>query len=244
MLELHSSEGSAGDDDDRLAAHNPGMRIQITSKVKMSRRLSAVCSLLLTLALLVLAPMAACEEAVSWRFDTEDSQIRFELAALGVVPIRGTFDRFTGEIWHEAGEDSLRVVVRIDATSLSMPSGRYRDWARSPEFFHVDRYPEISFTSDPIGWGLLAEGGVLHGRLTVRGEVRDVEFEIAPGGCRKSARTCELHVSGEINRTRFGMRSRRLALSSRVHLDMSFKAIAEPVQRVRADEGDQSATRR
>lgn len=184
----------------------------------------------LSAGLLVLCSQAASEHAVSWRFEPQASEVRFELAALGVIPIRGTFERFTGEIWRDADDDSLRVFVRIDATSLSMPSGRYREWARSPEFFHVDRYPEISFKSDPIGWQLLSDGGELSGKLTVRGEERDVGFEVAAGQCMASARSCVLHVTGEINRTRFGMRSRRLALSSTVHLYMRFRAVAEAGQ--------------
>lgn len=182
--------------------------------------------------------------AISWRFDTQDSEIGFELAALGVVPIRGTFERFTGEVWRDADSGDMRVFVRIDATSLSMPSGRYRDWARSPEFFHVDRYPEIMFKSEPIGWSALSDGGVLSGKLTVRGEEREVEFQIAPGDCRPSATTCMLHVVGEINRTRFGMRSRRLALSSRVQLDMHFRAIAEPAPGNEDEVVDQAEIRR
>jgi polyisoprenoid-binding protein YceI len=184
------------------------------------------------------------EHSVSWRFDTKDSEIRFELAALGVVPIRGTFERFTGEVWRDADSDDLRVFVRIDATSLSMQSGRYRDWARSPEFFHVDRYPEIAFKSEPISWNVLSDGGVLSGMLTVRGKEREVEFEIAPGDCRPSATTCMLHVVGEINRTRFGMRSRRLALSSRVYLDMSFRAVADHTPGNDMAPVDQDETRR
>lgn len=171
---------------------------------------------------------AAPDESVSWHFDAAGSGILFQLSALGVVPIRGTFDRFTGNIWREGSAGLFRVEMRIDAQSLSMPSGRYRTWARSEEFFDVDRYPEIFFRSDPIPWSVVSNGGNLSGQLTVRGEQRQVEFEILPGDCTRAATVCVLHVTGDINRTRFGMRSRRLALSSRVYLDMRFKAVARP----------------
>lgn len=167
---------------------------------------------------------ADSSEPVQWRFDPEHSDIRFELAALGVVPVRGAFERFNGHVWQD-DDTRLRVDIRIDAESLAMDSQRYRDWARSAEFFHVRRYPEIVFRSEPVERDLLMRGGELSGRLTLRGVERDARFRLEPSDCAWIPSGCELRVTGEINRRQFGMRSRRLTLSSQVHLSMRFRAI-------------------
>lgn len=164
------------------------------------------------------------DDTVLWQFDSARSDIRFELAALGLIPVRGTFERFDGRVWREAHDGSLRVEIRIDAESLTMDSQRYRDWARSNEFFHVRRYPDIVFRSDAISDDVLLQGGELSGRLTLRGVERPARFELDASQCMSERAGCELRVTGEVDRRQYGMRSRRVTLSSRVSLDMRFWA--------------------
>lgn len=163
-----------------------------------------------------------------WRIDPVQSDIHFQLSAIGIVPIRGSFETFSGEIWRDPGDGQWRVGMRIDAGSLSMASDRYRDWARSKEFFDVGRHPRIEFQSGPLSPLLLAEGGELNGTLRLRGIERVVAFHVQSSRCSAASDRCELHVLGDINRRQFGMISRRLTLSDRVTLDMRFVAVALP----------------
>lgn len=185
----------------------------------------AVASLVLAVQAPCLAGSVKPDGGAQWQFDPERSDIRFELAALRIVPVRGSFDRFGGRVWRDPDDGFLRVEIRIEAESLAMDSERYRDWARSAEFFHVRRYPLIMFRSAPIQWEVLLQGGELAGMLTLRGIERDARFHIIPHDCPSLSASCELRVTGEINRRQFGMRSRRLTLSSQVHLDMRFRAV-------------------
>ena len=172
------------------------------------------------------APMHA-SPAPAWRFEPSQSAIRFELTAVRVVRVRGGFQRFEGEVAALADGD-YRVTVRIDAASLAMDSPRYDNWARSDEFFDAGRHPQILFRSDAVPKQLLRRGGKLDGMLTLRGITRAASFDIAPVDCPEGALSCELAVTGEINRGQFGMRSRRMTLSERVRLDMRFLAMAPP----------------
>lgn len=165
-----------------------------------------------------------------WRFDPGRSAIDFELAALGVVPVRGRFESFRGEVRRQAGRSELEVDVHIDAGSLAMSPDRYRDWAASSEFFHVRQHPAITFRSDPVPEAALVDGGDITGRLTLRGIERTVSFQVDPADCGEQLAVCRLRVSGAINRTQFGMRSRRLTLSSRVHLDLQLIAVRETIE--------------
>lgn len=180
---------------------------------------------------------------MTWRFEPSRSSIRFELTAVRVVRVRGGFGRFDGEVV-ERPDGTFQVQVRIDTASLAMDSPRYDDWARSPEFFDAVRHPQILFQSDPVSPRLLKSGGRLTGRITLRGMTRPAAFQVAPADCPRSALSCELAVSGEINRRQFGMRSRRLTLSEWVVLDMRFLAVAPPFVPETADQppaaGDRS----
>lgn len=179
------------------------------------------------LALLLSTRPARADEPPRFGVDTARSSIHFQLAAIGIVPIRGRFDEFSGELWRDPGDDRWRVDMRIETASLSMDSDRYRDWARSREFFDVGRHPQIVFRSDPVSDTLLVDGGDLGGTLGLRGIERDVVFRVNPSQCAVLAQGCELHVVGEINRRQFGMISRRLTLSDRVVLDMRFVVVPQ-----------------
>lgn len=202
-------------------------RFQAVGQGHMARVCAGVIfAVLVGWSLLVIGSEA--DEPTQWLFDPEHSDIRFKLAALGVVPIHGSFQRFSGRVWRHEKDGLLRVEIRIDAESLTMKSERYRDWARSPEFFHVRRHPEIVFRSEPIEHGLLSRGGELSGWLTLRGIESAARFQLAASSCASASKGCELRVTGEVNRRRFGMRTRRMTLSSHVRLNMRFWVIPVP----------------
>lgn len=198
-----------------------------SSRPRRSRWLAVLVAVFA--ALLLLPAIAAAEPGERWVFDPERSRIAFALAALGIVPVDGSFERFEGEAWRDPGDGLLRVAIRIEAGSLAMRQERYADWARSPEFFHVRAHPLIEFRSDPIPDGLLGAGGEISGRLQLRGIERVARFQVAGNDCTPAVMSCTLHATGEINRSQFGMRSRRVALSSRVRLDLSLHTLRLPV---------------
>lgn len=162
-----------------------------------------------------------------WRFDAGGSRIDFELSALGLFGVHGGFPRFEGESRSDPSDGLWRIETRIDATSLTIEPERYLGWARSSEFFDVQRHPEIRFRSDPAPEALLREGGELTGHLRMRGVERPVRFEVAAAECEPDMRACLIRVSGEINRRQFGMDSRRMTLSNRVALSLRLLAIPD-----------------
>lgn len=172
-------------------------------------------------------PLADVDLPLRWRFEADNSRIDFELAALGLFGIHGSFPRFEGESWSDPADRLWRIETRIDATSMSIRPERYLGWARSSEFFDVQRYPQIRFRSDPAPESLLREGGELSGRLLLRGVERPVRFEVAPAQCEADMRACLIRVTGEINRRQFGMDSRRMTLSSRVALSLQLLAVPQ-----------------
>lgn len=172
------------------------------------------------------APAQAATDC--WRIDPQDSEVRFHLVALGAIHLHGRFERLTGRAWRSPGSGLIEVQVEVEAGSLTMASARYQSWARSPEFFDVQRHPRVLFRSDPLPLALFAAGGALSGRLTVRGIERAVAFDLRAPGCSDPDRPCRLQVEGEIRRGEFGMRSRRITLSDRVALDQDLAVLPDP----------------
>ena len=62
----------------------------------------------------------------TYGIDTNHSQLRFSVSHLGISVIRGTFDRYAGELY--VGDDLPTTVVAIEAEMASINSGnRDRD---------------------------------------------------------------------------------------------------------------------
>lgn len=190
------------------------------------------------LAALLAASVPAHAATDCWRIDPRGSEVRFHLVALGAIHLHGRFERLSGRAWRSAGSDFIEVLVEVEAGSLTMDSARYQAWARSPEFFDVQRHPRVLFESDPLPLALLADGGGLAGRLTVRGIERPVSFELLAPGCAEPYLRCRLHVQGEIRRAEFGMRSRRITLSDRVALDLHLRVESDAAACLDAGNGD------
>lgn len=162
-----------------------------------------------------------------WRLDEGGSRIGFEVSVLGMIGLQGTFERFSGRV-DRVGENALdlhAVEFTVEAGSLSMRQPRQEAWARSPEFFSVDRHPYIRFRSDPFPGDLALRGGSLDGRLELRGHERPVRFQIVSEACMPEGSACHIDVEGRVRRSEFGMRSRRIAVGDQVRLYMQLRIV-------------------
>ena len=180
-------------------------------------------------ALLLIACLAAAlplKAEEIWRIDSPPSAGRFRVRLLAMLSITGRFDRVEGKVAIDRADGTARVEATIDATSVKLRTERQTNWARSPEFFDSEHHPGIRFVSQRLPLNRLATGGVLEGRLELRGIAREVRFQIEPSECgRVEATPCEVEVEGAIRRSDFGMKTRRGALSDRVALEFSIVAV-------------------
>lgn len=170
---------------------------------------------------LLLAAVPALAPA-SYLLDSERSSATFTLHALWVFDVDGAFDGVHGEVQTDPEAGTARVDAWLDAGSLHMRNPGYDDWARSPDFFDVERYPRITFHSDAFPLDKLRQGGVLTGMLVLHGFSGPVDLRLQPSPCAPTAAPdCPLRIRGEISRSEFGMRSHRGMLSDKVELDLS-----------------------
>ena len=105
--------------------------------------------------------------------DRSHSEVAFQVRHL-LSKVRGRFSDFTGAIQHdEANPHHSRVDVTIQAGSIDTAEGDRDKHLRSADFFDVDTYPTLTFTSTSVS---PRDGNVydVAGDLTIHGVTRPV----------------------------------------------------------------------
>ena len=131
---------------------------------------------------LVLVLAVLClQQAIAdvYRIDTQGAHafVRFKASHLGYSYIYGRFNSFSGQFEYDTDNpSSASVQVVIDAQSIDSNHAERDRKLRSADFFDVEAFPEITFSSTAV-----TESGVdeitIEGNLTLRGITRTVTLE-------------------------------------------------------------------
>ncbi|MGP0100183.1 MAG: YceI family protein [Solirubrobacteraceae bacterium] len=141
-----------------------------------------------------------------WSIDAPRSSVAFTMKHMMLATVNGRFREFDGVL--ETGSGAPRAAGVVKAASIDTnESIRDEHLRSSPDFFDVERYPEIRFDSTQIEY---VEGGRLHivGDLTMRGVTREIALDARLGGMTHEAggdERVELELRGELNRRDFGL---------------------------------------
>lgn len=178
------------------------------------RRLFTAC-LLTGLALTAPAARSTAYHIAAYR-----SHADFAVRLLWLHTINGRFTQIAGQL--QVDPRGLATVdARITVDSLVMDSARFRRWVLAREFFDAAQYPTIHFVSDPIALTRLTAGGMLGGRLSLRGVTQPVRFELMPAVCSTRSMTdCVIEAHGTVSRSVFGMSGHSASLSDQVQLGL------------------------
>jgi polyisoprenoid-binding protein YceI len=105
--------------------------------------------------------------------DPRHSGVGFEVRHMGIATVRGAFRRFQGTLDATAEAPVLRGTVEV--ASIDTGDEDRDAHLKSPEFFDVDRHPEISFNSTAVE---PAEDGQIRlvGEITIKGTTRPIEL--------------------------------------------------------------------
>ncbi len=141
-----------------------------------------------------------------WLVDTGSSSVAFTIKHLLFTKVRGRFTEFEGSL--SADDQELRAAGTVNAASLdtqdAVRDAHVRD---SPDFFDVERHPQISFAStriESLGEGRISVAGALQirgvsGEIELTGTARPLDAPEA-----EPARI-ELRLDGDLDRRDFGL---------------------------------------
>lgn len=141
-----------------------------------------------------------------WSVDTPRSNVSFTLKHMMLATVNGRFREFDGTLETGSGAPRAAGVVKAASVDTNEPV-RDEHLRNSPDFFDVERFPEISFNSARID---SPDGGRLRivGELTMRGVTREIQLHARLGDTTREAGGAErmqLELRGELNRRDFGL---------------------------------------
>jgi polyisoprenoid-binding protein YceI len=186
--------------------------------------------------------------------DPAETHSRFEVKFLGIMTVRGKFNRTTGNLYHDparhdaASRASDSIHAEIDTTTLDtnvINSHATNEMLRGPQFFHVEKFPAITFKSSAFNWDETTLKSI-DGSLTLLGVSKPVTLTVEKSGCtsataHKRAR-CSAEAAVNVKRADFGMKAWAASVSNDVKLIIELVAYQAGNGGVESKNVDDSAT--
>ena len=114
----------------------------------------------------------------TWNIDPVHSVAEFKVKHMMISNVKGHFSKITGSLTiDEAGHANSQVEASLDAASIETRDAQRDAHLKSEDFFHVEKFPTLTFRSRSIkrdGNGELS----VEGDLTIRGVTRKVVFAV------------------------------------------------------------------
>jgi polyisoprenoid-binding protein YceI len=144
--------------------------------------------------------------AGTWDIDPVHTDVGFVVRHLVVTKVRGRFDQVKGEIVTAENPLDSAVDIAIDLKSVSTKNAVRDDDLRSPNFFEVDKYPEMTYKAT----GARHDGDkfVLDGELTLKGITKTVPLTFELNGFVKDpwgGTRAGFSATAQINRKDFNV---------------------------------------
>lgn len=141
----------------------------------------------------------------SYTIDPAHTNVEFAVKHMMITTVRGRFGDVKGTVEiPEAGQP--KIDITIATASIDTRTEARDTHLRSPDFFDVEKYPEVRFVS--TGTTRTNDGYTLNGDLTIKGITRPITLGVTeegagvdPWGNQKAA----FSATGKINRIDFGL---------------------------------------
>ncbi len=154
------------------------------------------------------APAAPMGDSGDYSFDKAHSAIGFKVKHMGLVDVIGFFRDFTGTVNFDK-KDVTKSTVEFTAKATSVDTGvAARDkHLRTPDFFDVEKFTDITFKSTKVT--KKGNGYMLTGDFTMKGVTKSITFPFEIAGWLpaddKSGGKMGLTAETTINRRDYGV---------------------------------------
>ena len=143
-----------------------------------------------------------------WVIDPDHSVAVFSIRHMMIAYVHGHFNKINGAIYFDP-DDMIHssVEISIDASSICTGIKKRDEHLRSPDFFDVEKYPEILFKSTKIE-STGSRRCKVYGDLNIHGITRPVTLDVEYLGPIKSpfgATSLGFSSTIRINREDFGI---------------------------------------
>ena len=137
---------------------------------------------ILGMATLSVALAASAFAAETYKIDPNHSSANFAVRHMGINTVHGRFTQVSGDIeLDEANPANSKVSADIKTSSITTDVAQRDKHLKSPDFFDVEKYPDIKFESTKIE--KRGDQWVAIGNLTMKDVTKQIElpFEYSKG---------------------------------------------------------------
>jgi polyisoprenoid-binding protein YceI len=143
-----------------------------------------------------------------WLLDPAHSELTFKIKHLMISNVSGAFKYFSAKIETEETDFSKATIsLTAEMNSISTNNEQRDAHLRNSDFFEVEKFPQMKFTSTGIEQ-TDDELFNLYGNLTIKGVTKPVKLKMEYNGIVKDPYGQEkagFFVSGKINRSDWGI---------------------------------------
>jgi polyisoprenoid-binding protein YceI len=156
----------------------------------------------------------------NWRVAPDSSRIAFRMRLFGVIPTKGGFRGFTGDLEVDSPRDATGQLL-VEVASIETGNAKRDDHLRSEDFFEVEKYPVARFN--------LVKVSPVPGGVTISGtlRIRDREMPIHTPATVTPAAGDSLRIEAtvDLDPRKPGFAFKHLPKSMRVQLDLTLDRV-------------------
>ncbi len=179
--------------------------------------------------------------ANNWNIDGTHSGVNFSVRHMVFAKVRGRFGKFGGSLDLDPADLAKSSVdIQIDAASIDTGTPDRDNHLRSPDFFDVAKYPQLTFKSKRVERKGDTEYKVT-GDLTIRDTTREVVLDVEFGGTGKDPwgnQRLGFTASARIDRKDFGLKWNQVLeaggvlVGEKIDIEIELQAVAKAESKV------------
>ena len=171
--------------------------------------------------------------ADTYVIDSAHTSVIFGASHMGFSYTYGRFNKVIGGYELDPGNpEAAQFNMTIDAASIDTNNPKRDEHLKSPDFFNVKQFPEITFQSTGVKVEEGEKGPIYNvtGNLTIHGETREITLPLqllkqgpGMGGEVRSGFLCQ----SAIKRSEFGMTNMIPGIGDEVAITVSFEGVRQ-----------------